>query len=214
MKKIHKLNELTYFESFIQVNYAKGFRYIDRAGEILNLYAEKNYIPKNLIGIDGLLLNKPTQDIEQLQVSGTQFWCRFVKPNNLGNCEDSFYKEYQKSHNIIQPSLITRVGWRNYFILEDLSVSELQIILSYKEILDNQSIIRTAITGSIDNFEIKIELTPLRSEKDPSNRAVLFDIDIYSTEEHDSESVISATLTKVRKILSEKTPGMINGLLQ
>ncbi len=40
-KTIKKLNKLNNLESFIQIDTIKGFKYIDRAGEIVNTYYKK-----------------------------------------------------------------------------------------------------------------------------------------------------------------------------
>ena len=41
MRKITKISNLKLVESFCQVNYFKGFKYIDSAGQILNLYQKE-----------------------------------------------------------------------------------------------------------------------------------------------------------------------------
>ena len=42
-KVIQKLNKLKNPESFFQINTIKGFKYVDRAGEIVNAYHKNNF---------------------------------------------------------------------------------------------------------------------------------------------------------------------------
>lgn len=213
MKKVRKLNELSHPESFIQIDYSKGFKYIDRAGEILNLYTDNNRVPDNEIGVGGLLLKQPISNIEQLRVSGTQFWCHFLKPVNLGNVQSAFYKEFEKCYRIIQPAQIIRVGWRNYFILEGLSAEEIQKALGTKTILVDQAITGISSVGKLGDFEAKVELNPLRST-DKKKRALLFDIDVYAKEPLGELSDANAILDSIRRSLTDKIPGIVSGLMK
>ncbi|MDP2933714.1 MAG: hypothetical protein Q8N81_06325, partial [bacterium] len=65
-KTIAKLNKLNNPESFIQINTIKGFKYVDKAGEIVNAYHKKNAAPQFAMGLNGLVIEQPKDKIDQL----------------------------------------------------------------------------------------------------------------------------------------------------
>ena len=45
MNTISKINKLKKIEGFIQLNYTKGFKYIDKAGEFFNCFYNEDKFP-------------------------------------------------------------------------------------------------------------------------------------------------------------------------
>lgn len=68
-KVIQKLNKLKNPESFIQLDTIKGFKYIDKAGEIVNIYHRNNSAPKFQMGLNSLVIEQPKDKIDQLKVT-------------------------------------------------------------------------------------------------------------------------------------------------
>jgi hypothetical protein len=66
---VQKLNKLKNPESFIQVNTIKGYKYVDRAGEIVNFYYKNNSAPKFIMGLNGLSIEEPKEKIDELKIT-------------------------------------------------------------------------------------------------------------------------------------------------
>ena len=75
-KAIQKLNKLKNPESFLQINTIKGFKYVDRAGEIVNAYHKNNLPPQFLMGQNGLVIGQPKDKIDELKVTAQIIWAK------------------------------------------------------------------------------------------------------------------------------------------
>jgi len=73
-KTIQKLNKLKNPESFIQINTIKGFKYVDRAGEIVNAYHKNNSAPQFQMGLNGLVIEQPKDKIDELKINAQVIW--------------------------------------------------------------------------------------------------------------------------------------------
>ena len=56
VKTITKINNLVNAESFLQVNFVKGYKYVDRAGEIVNYFhTSDKKAPNFVMNLQGLI---------------------------------------------------------------------------------------------------------------------------------------------------------------
>ena len=92
-KAIQKLNKLKNPESFIQVNTIKGFKYVDKAGEIVNAYHKNNSAPQFQMGLNGLVVEQPKDKIDELRVTAQVIWAKFSEINSLDLISTLFAKE-------------------------------------------------------------------------------------------------------------------------
>ncbi len=83
--KIQKISKLKRSESFIQINTVKGFKYIDRAGEIVNLYHKKNVPPPFNMGLNGLVIDQPKDKIAELKVTPQMIWMKFTDVRKISS---------------------------------------------------------------------------------------------------------------------------------
>ncbi len=174
MKTISKITRLKHIESYIQVNYLKGFKYIDRAGEILNLYQDNDGKIKFDISSERLVIPNPKNTINLLKISNVDIWCKFLNPSNLGSAKNDFFEEADKILDVLSVEKIVRIGWRNHFTY-DLDDDN-----NFKEILKIDK-------AQLEGLFVKLQNDSVRNDyrintifkKDGGAPAILFDVDSY-----------------------------------
>ena len=194
--KLTKLNDLDFITSFLQVNTVNGYKYIDKAGEIANLYSSVGKKPEIIsIGITGIEILNPTQNIDQIRITSSSVWAQFVSPKSLQFASDNFNNQVKTILGIIDVKEISRIGWRNQFIYEfkDGEVEKFETInaplLGGRYI--NQSI-QLKITESISSV---FSFQPIKTKDSKTINALLLDYDLYI------ESLLS--LDKIVKLLAQ-----------
>ncbi|MBD3360364.1 hypothetical protein GF366_01020 [Candidatus Peregrinibacteria bacterium] len=178
-KQVQKLNGLVHSESFLQVNFIKGFKYIDKAGEVVNLfYDEKNNPPVFQMDRNFLVIRKESQLKEEYRLSINNFWGHYLSPDGLDKVATDFEKKCTDVLPIVDIKKINRLGWRNYFVYEfdaaedntkfssllnreDLALSELSFSKKYGDFIYNYKIRKV-----------------IKSNKEKT-QGVLFDVDCY-----------------------------------
>ena len=80
---IQKLNKLKNHESFMQINTVKGFKYIDKAGEIVNQYHTENIVPNFEMNLNGLIIKEPKSKIYELKITSQMIWAKFNEIDSL-----------------------------------------------------------------------------------------------------------------------------------
>lgn len=183
-KVIQKLNNLNNPESFIQVNTIRGFKYVDKAGEIVNVYHKNNIAPQFTMGLDGLVINDPKEKVEQLKITSQEVWVKFAKPDSLDMISNIFSKDVDLILKVLEVEKVSRIGWRNYFVYEfqnqERQDEYMKKIASIKEA--KLSVIRFKVnTGK--SFNASLGLQPIEKNDDVKTACVLFDIDIFQNGE-------------------------------
>lgn len=211
---IKKLNNLKSSESFIQVNTIKGYKYVDKAGEIVNAYYKDDAPPAFNMTIGELRINKPSNKIEELKVSSQMVWMRCLIVDSLDMVATTFTQESKKIFKILDIEKVSRIGWRNYFIYE------CAIKADQDKIFEKLTTIKTAKLNSI-NFEINLEknfkvilgMLPV-TKTDNNTSAVLFDVDISHNGEVDTKEV-PKLLKEFREYLTADSGfiGTVNNIL-
>jgi len=183
VKKGIKFSNLIRGDSFLQTNYFKGYKYIDKAGELINIYVtKKNPLVNARVGINGLVISKPQTNIEELKISHQFFWMRFTDTSlDLKTFKRIYSDELKKINKTINFEYITRIGWRNYLIYE--FIKENQKEKTYKKL----NFIANTETDNVkliikDDLNIKASLTlqKVKRTDDEKKFALLFDLDIFS----------------------------------
>lgn len=210
MKKLKKINKLQNVESFVQVSYLKGFKYIDKAGEIINLYQKANGSIAYDMSPERIIFPKGTvSGIEDIKVSNTYFWCHFVKPMNLGKTKQTYLGEFRKVSSTVEHGPIVRVGWRNYFVYDIDKTHDVNKTLPVKdaELLD------ISFKKTLGKIKTNFHILPLEKESDKSS-AILFDIDMYIPGLSADESEASSLLEEIKNSLeSSEMLDIINEIL-
>jgi len=208
--EIKKINELDNTESFIQINFVKGFEYIDKAGKITNFF---NTVPKNM-NMYGMAIEKSKK--EEVRITPYNFWSHFILPDSLGQISDSFVNDAEGVLKIIKVEEITRIGWRNYFIYKLNKDKEIENALNkfiQKENLNFNSISFSCKENGI-NFNFRVEKL---ADKEDGNRGILIDVDSFKDFTEDNLLMFNKekdTLKEIReKIQSKSFLDVINFIL-
>lgn len=203
-KTIPKLNKLNNPESFIQVNTIKGFKYIDKAGEIVNSYHVNNTPPKFAMNLGGLVIENPVEKVDQLKITSQTFWMKFSEIDSLDMIMNIYSKEIKKVIEILEVEKTSRVGWRNYFVYEFASQEKQDKYLERFSIVDKTKpkLIQMEVTTGED-FNASLIMQPVIKNDENKTLGVLFDIDIFKTSEIEIGD-IGVWLKKFKKYLSEE----------
>ncbi len=192
MMKISKLGQFKHISSFFQINTIKGYKYIDKAGEIINFYHKENQ-PIFDMSHNGLVIFNPIDKISELKISSNVFWTRFesnptelnknpcinITPDNLIRI---YIQEAKRILQILGVVELSRVGWRNHFVFEFSNKMESDKFWDNLSLTDTLS--PTKLIFNIKNGDISGALTLVRIFKEElageKTYGVLFDIDIFS----------------------------------
>ncbi|MDO8527759.1 MAG: hypothetical protein Q7T03_08740 [Deltaproteobacteria bacterium] len=210
-KTFNGLGQFKNIESFIQVNTIKGFKYIDRAGELVNYFHDSDLIPQFSMGLNGLVVKQPKDKIEELKVTSQMVWAKFTKVDSLDMISDLFVKELKNILKILEIEEVVRIGWRNYLIYE-LSNKEgqegfLQKIVSAKKM--KASLLRFKLETEKD-FDANLIIQPVIKNDDLKTHAILFDIDIFEGGKRDADEILKILKT-FREYLANDD-GFLSGL--
>jgi len=208
-KVVQKLNKLNNPESFIQINTVKGFKYIDRAGEIVNSYHKKDAPPQFSMALNGLVINEPANKINQLKITSETFWLKFVEIDSLDMVSKIFAKEAEKTLKILEVEKANRIGWRNYFIYDFKNEEEQKKYLKKFTVIDktNPILIRLEIKTDKE-FNANLMIQPVIKTDTEKTKGVLFDVDIFKNGDIKIED-ISKILNSFREYLSDEN-GFLN----
>lgn len=190
MFKIAKLSQLKHLASFFQVNLIKGYKYIDRAGEIVNIYHRNNTPPPFSMDLDGLSIAQPLEDVAELRVTSKTFWMRFEPGQTEGEITyiaasldhliQTYSKEAKKVLDVLEVEEMSRIGWRNYFAFDFNNKEESENY--WKSLTPNPELSLNQLTFTLQEDEIKGKLVITRAIKKEDDKeevhSVLFDIDL------------------------------------
>jgi hypothetical protein len=209
VKSINKINKLKIIESFVQVSYLKGFKYIDKAGEIINLYQRDNGEVKYDMTADRIYIPEPNGTIKNIRVSNVDLWAHFVEPENLGKVKQDYIKEFNRISEIVDIGTIVRIGWRNFFVLDLDNDDNLCGILP----IDNAEILETSFKKKVGDLNLNCRIRPLSKEKD-KKPAILFDLDIFQTNlELEREDVFGYLETVKTTLEGDAIKKLVNDIL-
>ena len=208
-KTIQKLNKLKNPESFMQINTIKGFKYVDRAGEIVNAYHKNNSTPQFQMGLNGLVIEQPKNKIDELKISAQVIWAKFSKIDSLDSISTLFAKESENILKILEVKKISRIGWRNYFVHEFLNKEKQdEYLKKFTVIKDTKpTVVRLEIKTGKD-FSANLMLQPVIKNDENKTSGILFDIDIFQNGEFEPKD-ISNLLREFRQYLADEN-GFLN----
>jgi hypothetical protein len=179
-KIIQKLNRLKNPESFFQINTIKGFKYIDKAGEIVNEYHDGDKIPPFSMDLNGLIIEKPKGKIEVLKITPQAIWAKFKEIDSLDMISRTFSQESEKILQILEVKNLSRIGWRNFFIYEfadEKKQSEyFEKLTSLRDLKLSAAILEIKTEK---NFKANLSIQPVIKNDEQKTAGVLFDVDIF-----------------------------------
>lgn len=175
--KIKSITDLKLQNSFYQLNLIKGFKYIDKAGEIVNLYYEGDKPPNFNMGIDGLYLKSPEEYIEVLKYSSDRLWMKFDKISTIDQVIQFIRKPINITKDIQKVEIISRIGWRNIFLIELMNTQEVNNIEKIVEIIPDTNTLSFRITHSKNEIKSVIDIELLIGKKTKDKKALQINID-------------------------------------
>lgn len=202
--KIAKLNKLNNPESFIQINTIKGFRYIDKAGEIVNAYHKENSVPQFTMSLSDLVINKPKDKIDVLKITSQAVWAKFTQIDSLDMVSNLFAKEAEIILKILDVEKVSRIGWRSYFVYEFQGETKQDEYLKKFTVIDNAKLLVLRLevkTGK--SFGANLVIQPVVKNDTYKTSGVLFDIDVFQTGKIDSDK-IATILKSFRQYLTDE----------
>jgi hypothetical protein len=204
-KIIAKLNKLNNPESFIQINTIKGFKYIDKAGEIVNAYHKNNSAPQFKMGLDGLIINGPKDKINELKITSQIVWAKFSQIDSLDMISNLFAKEAEIILKILEIEKVSRVGWRNYFVYEFQDKANQDEYLKKFTVIDNTkpSVLQLEVKTRND-FKANLIIQPVVKNDENKTSGVLFDIDVFQSGEIKRSDVLGILKTFRQYLADEK----------
>lgn len=211
--KIKSITDLKLQNSFYQLNLIKGFKYIDKAGEIVNLYYEGDKPPNFNMGIDGLYLKSPEEYIEVLKYSSNRLWMKFDKIDTIDQVIQFIRKPINITKDIQKVEIISRVGWRNIYLIELMNTQEVNNIEKIVEIIPDTNTLSFRITHSKNEIKSLIEIELLVNKKDKNKKALQINVDVFIQENIKIDDVIKRT-KEIMQYFKNDFIKLINQLLR
>ena len=207
---IFRSNELTNSDSFFQVDTLKGYKYIDLAGEIVNLYhTEDSKPPRFEMNLQGLTIKSPKgENSLTLKVTPNTIWAGFKAHTTTQDRMFTTFGDYvTEVSEILSVTTYKRIGWRNYFIykLQDDNIDNWFPLDKAKKDKHVKTLntINMRIDVEIDGTKLlgNLILEPLVKEGG-EEKGVLCDLDLY-TEGSFSKDEIQGVFKAMKKYLKE-----------
>jgi len=211
--KIKSITDLKLQNSFYQLNLIKGFKYIDKAGEIVNLYYEGDKPPNFNMGIDGLYLKSPEEYIEVLKYSSDRLWMKFDKIDTIDQVIQFIRKPINITKDIQKVEIISRIGWRNIYLIELMNTQEVNNIEKIVEIIPDTNTLSFRITHSKNEIKSLIEIELLVNKKDKNKKALQINVDVFIQENIKIDDVIKRT-KEIMQYFKNDFIKLINQLLR
>lgn len=209
-RKVNKINNLKKLDGFLQINYSKGFKYIDKAGEFMNNLYKGERFPKHAMDPTGMIVK--FDEKTQLKVSPHHLWMHFVEPDSFDCQREDFKQKMILVNSIFEPEKYTRVGWRSYLVYD--CGSSYPNIISI-DFLDGADFHEIVFSKKVNGFDSRISVSKLVKEGGDT-KAILFDIDIFVEEkiERDNFDKILSLLKDIEEVYkSDNLLDVINKLL-
>lgn len=216
-RPLDKITRLVIAESFIQVNFVQGYKYIDKAGEIVNYFHDsKKAPPAFTMGLNGLHIRNPIPSIQEIKISANAFWAHSVSPDSLEVVENFFTKKTQDIIEIMDVEEVSRIGWRNYFVYECQDEDEREKIIAKFVPISDFKFAESVYTGTCKSFSLNIRISKIEREAETPIPSLLIDIDIYKSYENflSSSEISLAYLKSKETIRSDEFLKMINQILE
>lgn len=175
--EIKKLNQLQHTDSFMQINYLRGFKYIDKAGEIVNTFFTDKVEPPYQMSQRALIIKEDEASSKTYKVAVNNVWYHNSEPENFGNLENDFRRKATDILNLLEVEEITRIGWRNYFIYELQNLEEKNAVLRKLLPIARSEFSNLGFEVVINGFKCKFIVEGAEKQDESKTPAIIFDID-------------------------------------
>lgn len=201
-RQIRKLNELKHTDSFMQINFLRGFKYIDRAGEIMNSFYKESNEPPYRMEQRQLIVKYAPDDPKTYRIAVDNVWYHDADPNNLGQLSDSFRQKIQELLGITEVTEVTRTGWRNYFICELSDEQEKKNILTKAVPSIDTELAELRFQKTFGEFSCSVNIRGATKTDEKKTPAIIFDVDCFRTFDNPVDaSEAGSQFDQMRKLL-------------
>lgn len=178
-QRINKLLKLNFVESFLQVNYLRGYKYIDKAGEIVNHFYIDNKEPIFEMALSGLSILKPRNKAEEIRITSKSFWAHFVNPGSFEEVEDFFVKEMRTVATVLDLKDITRIGWRHYFVYDFSTEKDAEDVIKKFSPINKLELKEIFSEYECGGIPISVRLKKVSKNNNVKTPGILIDVDFY-----------------------------------
>ena len=212
---IKKITDLTIGQSFMQVNLVQGYKYIDRAGEIVNNFYHNKKAPAFNMDLNGLVIFSPEDKAQQFKVSPNAIWAFFLKPDSMEYMDSFFVKKAESVAKILDVKEVNRIGWRHYFIHEFKDEAQRDACFKKLTSFENTSVEGITLRSEMQKVSLTIRLKQIVKKEDKPFPGILIDVDLFR-EYGDNLSVskISSAFSDFKKVVrSDDFLALVNKII-
>ncbi|TRZ77354.1 hypothetical protein D4R87_02855 [bacterium] len=209
---ITNINQLKNTDNFIQVDYLKGYKFLDKTGEIFNNF--QNTGSKIIPGIDNLTVLNSEEWVESLKISSKSLWIHFLFSELLQTEKmiDILNKNIRKIFSVIGVKEVNRIGWRRYFIYDFKNEHQRKETVNKLVSVKNANLKELNIGFQLSDiiFDIRI----VKVHRKDGIPGLLLDVDFYKEYKNLSAEKIVLELEKIKDLASgEDFLNIINSIL-
>ncbi len=215
--KIDKIQKLNNVESFLQIHFVKGYKYVDKAGEIVNYFHKDKQEPKFSMNLNGLDIFNPDDKIDSIKISPKSFWAHFLQPDSLEQMDSFFGVKASDLIKILDVTDISRVGWRSYFVYEFNTEEDRKNTLKKFTPIPDTEFEEVTFTSVCKKINLIIRVRKVVKSDNTALPALLLDIDFYQRfdeETFDANQIVSKLKEFKEVIRSSELLSLINLILK
>jgi hypothetical protein len=218
METIKKITKLKKLEGFLQINTVQGFKYVDRAGEIVNHFFNDDQEPLFHMDLNGLTINEPDSSTKEIKITPRMIWAHYLDAGSLEEMSNHFHKFAEKIVEILEIKEIKRVGWRNYFAKDFGNTKERDEVFDSLSKIKDINLAQASFELNLEtNIKCNIRLLKIhRAEEDADKKvpAILFDIDTIFEERQEVGHLKDILLRIKNSIVGDKLLQVVNNILE
>ena len=197
--EITKITKLNITESFLQVNFEKGYKYVDKAGQLVDSFYLGDIEPEFNMSSNGLILRHKEGVFEEVKINPKNVWVHYKSPDTLDMIANNYLDILKRVCVTISADNFSRVGWRTYFVKEFNTQEDRDKVLQ-KFSLHKSLQFKTGIfEGEVNNFSMNFFVSKVLVESG-EDRGLLIDIDLYKKFEEKIE--LEKIELKIKDILA------------
>lgn len=211
MTKIKKLTDIENTDGYIQSKFIKGYKYIDRAGEILNLYEKDDGAISYSMSPERLVIHEPTKGIKELKISNHDFWIHFQKPASLEMVEKQYLDNAKKILAVTGVKKVINIGWRNQYLYEQPNK---ELTLKHLAPTLPEEVSAISFSTEVGSISVNVSAQLLKDNETEKKSALLLDFDFYLVADFEISELSEAIRQLKSAIRSKEVLVIINQFLE
>lgn len=209
--ELKNITDLKLLYSFYQINLIKGYKYIDKAGEIVNLYCKEVKPPDFDMGLSGLNIKHPTKYIEVIKYSSDRMWIKFINTDTVDQVAQFIKEPISIIKDVQEIKNVSRIGIRNIFLLELDNINDISTLENKINIISNTNTILFRFSHSKNQVNSITDIELLVNKNDNRKKALQVNSDVFIKENIEIDNVIKKT-KDILDYFKQDIPGLVNSL--